>query len=322
MTRTEVVASVALAVSLVATPAAAAAAMRLGVVDRPGPLKPQSKPVPYLGGLGVLAGLLVGAAVARPLLVVPLVAAAALGTADDVLDLSPWVRLAGQLGIGIVVAAVIPTRLDRPIGFALVTVATVLLINGTNLIDGLDALAAGVVAAAGGALALMLHGDSRMLAACLSLSALGFLFYNRPPARVYLGDGGAYLIGTALAICLASAWERGVRPEVGLSSLLVAVVPAAEVVLAIARRARSRSPIREGDRNHPYDRLVRRGWPKPAATATYVVTEIGLSLIALLVSKTSTISPPAVAVATVAVGHGGGGARDSGPGPQPSSSDS
>jgi UDP-GlcNAc:undecaprenyl-phosphate GlcNAc-1-phosphate transferase len=209
LTRTEVVAVVSLAVSLAATPAAAAAAMRLGVVDRPGLLKLQSTPVPYLGGIGVLAGLLVGAAVSRPLLVVPLVAATALGTADDVADLKPWIRLAGQIVIGIVVAAVIPTRLDRPLGFVLVTVVTVLLINGTNLIDGLDALASGVAAAAGGALALVLHGDPRMFACCLAVSALGFLFYNRPPARVYLGDGGAYLIGTAFAVLLA--WGVGQR---------------------------------------------------------------------------------------------------------------
>ncbi len=301
MTRTEVVAAATLVVSLLATPLAAAAAARIGVVDRPGPLKPQSKPVPYLGGLGVLAGLLVGAAVARPLLVIPLAAAAALGTADDIVDLTPWIRLAGQVAIGVVIAAVLPTRFDRPVGFVLVTVATVLLINGTNLIDGLDALAAGVAAAAGGALALMLHGDARMVAACLALSAVGFLAYNRPPARVYLGDGGSYLIGTALAICLAFAWARGVRTEVGLSSLLVMVVPAAEVVLAVARRARSRSPMAVGDRNHPYDRLVAHGWGTARAAAAYVAAEVGLSSVALFVSKTGTVSIPAITVATVAV---------------------
>ena len=182
LTRSEVVAIIALGVSLAATPAAAAAATRIGVVDRPGPLKPQSRPVPYLGGLGVLAGLLVGAAVARPLLVVPLVAAAALGTADDVADLKPWIRMAGQIGIGIVVAVVIPTRLDRPLGFVLVTAVTVLLINGTNLIDGLDALAAGVAAAAGGASALVLHGDPRMFA-CLPGRLGSRIPRLQPPSR-------------------------------------------------------------------------------------------------------------------------------------------
>jgi UDP-GlcNAc:undecaprenyl-phosphate GlcNAc-1-phosphate transferase len=178
---------------------------------------------------------------------------------------------------------------------------TVLLINGTNLIDGLDALAAGVAAVAGGALALVLHGDPRMFACCVAVSALGFLFYNRPPARVYLGDGGAYLIGTAFAVLLAWAWARGVRPEVGVSSLLIVAVPAAEVVLAIARRARSQSPMAVGDRDHPYDRLVRHGWPKPAATAAYVTAELGLAFAAVLVSRTANVSTPAIAVATVAV---------------------
>jgi UDP-GlcNAc:undecaprenyl-phosphate GlcNAc-1-phosphate transferase len=297
VTRIEVIAIVALAVSLAVTPASALAATRLGVVDRPGPLKPQSKPVPYLGGIGVLAGLLVGASLSHPVLVVPLLAAAVLGTADDVVDLSPWLRLGGEVAIGLIVAGVVWTRLGA-VGFALVTLATVLLINGTNLIDGLDALAAGVAAVAAGALALMLRGDARLVAACLAVSVLGFLAYNRPPARVYLGDGGAYLIGTALAVCLASAWAKGVRLEVGLSSLLVAVVPAAEVVLAVARRVRSRAPMSVGDRDHPYDRLVRRGWPKPAATATYVAAELLLASVAFVVSRTGTVNGPAIAVAS------------------------
>ena len=85
------------------------------------------------------------------------------------------------------------------------------MINGVNLIDGLDMLAGGVAAVAAGGFAVILHGSGRQLAIALAASLLGFLVYNRPPARVYLGDGGAYLLGTGLTVLVAESWAPG-RP--------------------------------------------------------------------------------------------------------------
>ena len=93
---------------------------------------------------------------------------------------------------------------------SLVAGVTVLLINGVNMIDGLDALAGGVVAVAARGLRLdaagRRPGPGRGPRRC---ALAGFLVYNRPPARIYLGDGGSYLLGTALAVLLASAWAPG-----------------------------------------------------------------------------------------------------------------
>jgi UDP-GlcNAc:undecaprenyl-phosphate/decaprenyl-phosphate GlcNAc-1-phosphate transferase len=299
VTRTEWTCLGALAAAAVATPSAAWLGRRLGVVDRPGSLKPQEKPIPYLGGIGIFAGLLVGVALSRPLYVVPLVMALGLGTADDALELPPGVRMAGQVAIGVVAGIVTETRFATGLSVVLVAAVVVLLMNGVNLIDGLDALAGGVTAVAAGGLAIMLHGDGRVLAAALALSAAGFLLYNRPPASVYMGDGGAYLLGTALALALASGWAKGRTVDTGLACLLVAAVPAAEVVLAIARRLKNRTPLALGDRGHPYDRLVQRGWPGPAAALSYVIIELVLVAIALSLYRAGSDTPAAVAVAVV-----------------------
>ncbi|MGO9344229.1 MAG: glycosyltransferase family 4 protein [Acidimicrobiales bacterium] len=300
MSRTAALIGGSLVAAVVATRAAAATARRLGVVDPPGPLKPQASAVPYLGGVGVLAGAAVGAASAQPLVLIPLSLATALGTADDCMDLSPSARLAGQIAIGIVGAMTVRTRLASPIGPVLVAGTSVLLTNGVNLIDGLDGLAGGVAAVASGAFALMLEGDARLVAGSLALGCIGFLTYNRPPARVYLGDGGSYLIGTSLALLLASAWRNGVRPEVGVAGLLLVAVPAAEVAFAVVRRRRSRRSVVAGDRGHPYDRLVERGLTPTAAAMTYVSAELALGIAAVLSSRARTVSVPAATAGAVA----------------------
>jgi len=287
----------ALAASIVATRVAAATASKMGVVDSPGPLKPQAAPVPYLGGLGVLAGVAAGTGATAPVVLVPIGMATALGTADDCFDLSPGLRAAGQLVIGAVCAATSPpSRLPKPLGAVLLTGATFVLINGMNLIDGLDGLAGGVAMASAGAFAGLLRGKPRVLAAALAGACGGFLVYNRPPAKVYLGDGGSYLIGASLATLLGSAWSAPSSGQAGPAALLAVAVPAAEVALAVVRRYRAGLSLTEGDRGHPYDRLVEKGWSSRAAAAAYVAAAAGLGSAALFVSRSRSARLPVIAV--------------------------
>jgi UDP-GlcNAc:undecaprenyl-phosphate GlcNAc-1-phosphate transferase len=297
-----VVGPVAAAVALVATPLAMAVARRTGVVDRPAPLKPQRIAVPYLGGTAVFLGAVIGGAEGRPLLLLPLGLVLALGVADDAIQLPPLARLAGQAGVGALVAALVPTHLPGPLGPVLVVAVTVLLINGVNMIDGLDILAGGVTAVAAVAFASLLRADARDLALALACSLAGFLFYNRPPARIYLGDGGSYLLGTALAILLASAWAPGARTATGISGLVIVAVPAAEVLFAVVRRLRSGRSLVLGDRGHPYDRLVAKGWPSLGASMAYVGAELVLGAAALASSATRDTGPALVAAVATAVG--------------------
>ena len=315
------VAVTALVVTLAATPAVMVLARRAGIVDRPGSLKPQSTEVPYLGGLAVWAGTMVGVLTGRPVVAVPLTAALLLGVADDRFGLSPGIRLLGEVVIGVTVASTVPVHLPGAAAIPLVVVVSVLLINGVNLMDGLDMLAAGVVGVAAAAFAVALHGSGRQLAVALCASLVAFSVFNRPPARVYLGDGGSYLLGTALTVLLAACWGEGVPTAVGVATMALVALPAAELAFAVIRRRRGRQSIVAGDRGHPYDRLVARGWSRPAASLTYVAVEAALAtgvVVAVhLVSLTLALAVDVIAAVVLVVGGLASGALvpDRGPAP-------
>jgi len=288
------VAALSLVAALIVTPLAMVAARRTGIVDRPGALKTQTAPVPYLGGIGVFVGTAVGAIAGHPAVLVPLAAALVLGICDDRFDLPPLPRLAGEVCIGVAVLLTGGRHLPAALAAAVVVV-TVLLINGVNLLDGLDMLAAGVTAVAAVGFAVLLHGDSRLLGVALAGALFGFLAYNRPPARIYLGDGGSYLLGTALALLCAAAWTPHVPGAVGLAAMALVAIPAAEVAFAVIRRARGRRSLLAGDRGHPYDRLVQRGWAPPSASVAYIGVQGVVTVAAAVVGRRSLL------VAAVAV---------------------
>ncbi len=278
------IAALALVATLGVTPLVIITARRSGIVDHPGALKPQAVPVPYLGGVAVFAGTAIGVTVGRPVVLVPLTAALCLGVADDRFDLPPHWRLLGQVIVGASIAVTCPVHLLWPLGAVLIVAVTVLLINGVNLIDGLDMLAAGVAGVAAVGFAIILHGSGRQLAVALAGALLGFLAYNRPPARVYLGDGGSYLLGAALTVLLAASWGRGVTVPRGTAALALVAVPAGEVACAVVRRVHGRLSLMTGDRGHPYDRLVARGWPRASASLSYIVVQsilVGGALVAV-----------------------------------------
>ncbi len=272
----------ALVATAVAVPACIAAAHRWRVMDRPGPLKTQDTPVPYLGGVAVFAGLVIGGWVGRPVVLVPLGVALVVGVCDDRFDLPAPLRLAAQLGVGAIIAAIQPIHLPGWIGVPLVLVASVVLINGFNLLDGLDMLCAGVAAAAAVGFAVVLHGPARLMAAALTGALVAFLWYNRPPARIYLGDGGSYLLGASMTVLITDAWAVGVASANGVAALALLAVPAAEVMCAIVRRRRGGRSLLSGDRSHPYDLLVARGMSRTTASAAYIVAEMAAVVVTVL----------------------------------------
>jgi UDP-GlcNAc:undecaprenyl-phosphate GlcNAc-1-phosphate transferase len=284
-TEVVVVSLAALGVTALSVPICVVGARRYGLMDRPGPLKTHDAAVPYLGGVAVFAGAAVGAAAGRPIVLIPMAAALAVGIVDDRFVVPPQFRLLAQLGVGAGIAAAQPVHLPGLLGVPLVMAATVVLINGFNLLDGLDMLAAGVGVAGAVAFAVITHGAARLMAASLAGALVGFLVYNRPPARIYLGDGGSYLLGASMTVLLAQSWGVGIAGSTGVIALALLAVPVGEVAGAIVRRRRSGGSILSGDRGHPYDRLVAGGWSRTAASGVYIGVEV------------------AVAVAVVAVGH-------------------
>lgn len=295
-------AAAAAAVTAALVPPVRRLATRLGVVDHPGPLKPQATPTPYLGGLAVAAGATVGVARARPAALVPMGMALALGVTDDARPLPPAVRLAGTVATGAALGRLVPgwlpagRRRAATLGRLLPVATTVVLVNGCNLIDGLDGLAGGVGLAAATGLAVLLPPARRPAATALAGALAGFLVHNRPPAAIFLGDGGSYLVGVTLAALLSEAWsDAHDRPSPAVAAVLPVAVPAAEVAVALVRRHRAGLGLLAGDRGHPYDRLVARGWAPGRAAAAYAAATGALAASAVGASR---LSPAAATLAT------------------------
>ena len=279
-------------VALVATPLAAALARRTGVVDHPGPLKTHVQPVPYLGGVALLGAIAVGVvATGRYELFAPLGLALLLGVADDVTPLPVGIRLGLEVVIGIVAGAVAP-------GDPLMRIATagsvIALVNAVNLLDGQDGLAGsvGLVAALG--FACLGHGVTPY-ALALAGGLAGFLFFNRPPARIYLGDGGAYLLGTALALAPAIADGGTLGWSVWFAVPLLVALPLVDTGVAVWRRLRRHRPLFAGDRSHVYDQLVDRGMSVTASTLTCGGAQVLFSVVGVVAAR---LAPPSALTIT------------------------
>jgi UDP-GlcNAc:undecaprenyl-phosphate GlcNAc-1-phosphate transferase len=295
----------ACAVAIVATPLAMALARRTGLVDQPGPLKVQQTPVPYLGGLGVAAGLALAGFETEVRLLLPPLAALLLGVADDARDLDPKLRLAAECAIGVAVAAAVPHH--GVVAFVVAAVATVVLINAVNLLDGLDALASGVGLAAAVGMAWVTEGDGRALALALAGALAGFLVWNKPKAKVYLGDGGAYLLGTVLAELWALSWRPGGSLGRPIAAALLVAVPLIDTTVAVVRRRRSGHPLFQGDRAHVYDQLVDRGLRAPLAVGCCILGQAVLATVGTLATRLGTAGAVAVTAVAVAAVIGGVG---------------
>ena len=143
------------------------------------------------------------------------------------------------------------------------------------------------------------------MAASLTGALVGFVWYNRPPARIYLGDGGSYLIGASMTVLLAYAWGIGISGGTGVIALALLAVPGIEVACAIARRRRSGRSLLSGDRAHPYDLLVASGWSRTVASATYIAIEVVIVAIVVLLGHPSVPVAVAVDIAVAAALLGG-----------------
>jgi UDP-GlcNAc:undecaprenyl-phosphate/decaprenyl-phosphate GlcNAc-1-phosphate transferase len=251
---------------------------RIGAVDRPsGSLKPHVRPVSYLGGPAVAIAIAVGM-IARgwPLHAVQVAALAgalALGLVDDAIGLRPAPRLALQfvLAVAIVAGGVRADALPEVLAWLVAIALFVGAMNGVNMVDGMDGLAAGavVISAVGLAAIARGHGGGTGLALVTCGAAAGFLLHNLPPARLFLGDGGAYFLGAVIAVCVLHA---GGKPQTLPGALTCLGVFALEPALAVVRRRFSGVSLTEGDRGHLYDQLTARGLgPVACLAATWAI---------------------------------------------------
>lgn len=282
----------AFAVAAALTPLTARVAVRVGAVDQPRERGLGAGATPLLGGIAILAAVLVGTLVfldPTPRVedrVAGILAGAVLiagvGAVDDRFDLHPAVKLLGQ-----VVAAVIPVaagveveNITLPftgavdfgsLGAPLTVVGLVAVMNVVNLSDGVDGLAAGVCAIAAVAFSIIAFDLERthagILAAVTAGAALGFLVHNFHPASVFMGDCGANLLGLLLG-CVAV--EGAVKTQAVLAllfPLILLAVPFLDTTFVVLKRMKYRRPVYRADANHFHHRFSRIGFSQRRTVA-------------------------------------------------------
>ncbi len=295
--------AVAAVVTLVSTPITARLAVRLGAIDLPRDRDLHEAPVPRLGGLAILAGLLAGALIFLPFdgemrgilggaLVVGVV-----GAIDDLRDLPPAVKLAGQ-----VAAAAIPVAagvrveaftlpflgsvdLGATGGGILTGLGMVAVMNVVNFTDGVDGLAAGVCTISGATFAVIALSldrvDAGVLAAVTAGAALGFLWHNFHPASVFMGDAGSNLLGLMLA-CVAVQGVLKTAAVVALVfPLVVLAVPILDTAFVVAKRFKYRRPAWQADSEHFHHRMARIGFSQRRTVVYLYLWTLALAALAL-----------------------------------------
>lgn len=311
---------IAAAAALALTPLARAASRRLGFLDEPGQRKIHAEPVALLGGVAVFVAVVLGILAAGPAalgqdsrhvvgVLVGGTMALVLGLVDDRLDLKAAPKLAGQVVIALVaVACGLRVTLFIPVP-ALQWVLTVLwlvaVMNALNFMDNMDGLCSGVGAICAlifGGIALA-HGQplAGTVAAAMAGALLGFLPWNFPRAKIFLGDSGSHLVGFllgALALLPHYYLLRDPSPTFlpVLIPLIVLALPLFDLVAVMWQRWRQGVPVYIGDTNHISHRFVRLGLsPVAAVMVLYLLTTVlGFGAVVLL------WAPPWVATLVVA----------------------
>jgi UDP-GlcNAc:undecaprenyl-phosphate/decaprenyl-phosphate GlcNAc-1-phosphate transferase len=266
-------------------------ARRHELYDPSGPLKIHTALTPRLGGVAITAGLAAGTTVSgvepvgSGMLSLSLLLVWATGLIDDLFGLSTSIRLIIQATAGVLVWR---AGWSVPIGHAgwnlLATVLFIIcFINALNMLDGADGLAAGVssIVVIGFIFLTSQYLDPWGRAVEFSLlgSCIGFLLFNFPPAKLFMGDSGSNVLGFALSVLALNFYRRTPANYVSLLvPILFAGIPLLDAAFAVVRRLSRRLSPFAGDREHSFDLLLRFGWSaRKVAFAFYALTAILVS---------------------------------------------
>ena len=273
-----------------------ALAIRLGAMDAPNlARKTQVTPVPYLGGVAIALGITITTLVAvfvggnkggenvsqlkdlALTVLLPALVLGAMGLFDDLRSLSPWPRLITQTVIGTVVALVIVNggTVGTPFGTSTLNTAITIfwivgICNSINFFDNLDGAASGAVAIAALGVFLIAFDRGQELVSALSIvtagATIGFLMWNKSPAKIYMGDAGALFLGVIISVATIRL-NPGIVPtwkSLAIPVMLLAVPLLDTCVAVFSRLSRGLSPL-TGGKDHLSHRLVRAGLSRRVA---------------------------------------------------------
>src|SRR3712207_2616556 len=278
---------------VVLTPLVARLAIRLGAFDVPGRDRPRvhKRPIPRIGGVAIAIGILVPALVFLELddsltgIVIGIPVVAAIGLVDDLRGME-----ASHKMLLVLLAALIPVvgydmwfeRIGLPfvsfdlepwLGISLTLLWIAVVANLVNLIDGMDALAAGIVAIAAAAFCVIAMSFGRVEAAALAAivcgATLGFLRHNYHPAKIFMGDTGALTLGFVLGSLAVEGVLKTPATIALAAPLLIMAVPILDTSFVVAKRLKYKRRPWAPDQNHFYHRFLRIGLSQ-RKTAAYL----------------------------------------------------
>ncbi|MEL3749000.1 MraY family glycosyltransferase, partial [Staphylococcus haemolyticus] len=272
--------AVTLVISLILTPMIIKVSIKFDLVDRPNFRKVHTKPVSVLGGTVILLSFLIGIWLGHPIEreVKPLVMGAIVmylvGLIDDIYDLKPILKLIGQIVAASIVAfyGITIDFISFPMGptihFGILSIPItiiwiVAITNAINLIDGLDGLASGVSAIGLITIAFIaiLQANVFIIMICSVLigSLLGFLCFNFHPAKIFLGDSGALLIGFIIGF-LSLLGFKNITFISLFFPIVILAVPFIDTLFAMIRRMRNGQHIMQADKSHLHHKLLALGY--------------------------------------------------------------
>lgn len=295
------------------TPVVKRIAIAADVVDRPNSShKSHKKPVPYLGGVAIIIGVIaisystslvsnftsenfwLATSVLGPALALGLI-----GLWDDVKNLPPLPRFIAQSIAGIFTASIliITDNVGNPTGSvvfdSIITVIWVVgICNSINFFDNLDGGAAGTVAISSIALTyLALTGNQYLIAALSTVTAgatLGFLVWNKSPAKIYMGDAGALFLGVLLAT-LTVRFEPTTRSPISayFVPIFLLAIPILDTCVAVFSRIRRHISPFQGGQDHLSHRLIRAGCTRRTAAFSLWGLSALFAFISLLISNSN-----------------------------------
>jgi UDP-GlcNAc:undecaprenyl-phosphate GlcNAc-1-phosphate transferase len=273
-----------------------ALAIRLGAMDAPNlARKTQATPVPYLGGVAIALGITITTLAAvfvggnksgenvgqlkdlALTVLLPALLLGAMGLVDDLRSLSPWPRLITQSVVGSIVAFIIVQggTVGTPFGTSTLNTAVTIfwivgICNSINFFDNLDGAASGAVAIAALGVFFIAFDRGQELVSALSIvtagATIGFLMWNKSPAKIYMGDAGALFLGIIISVATIRL-NPGITPtwkSLTIPVILLAVPLLDTCVAVFSRLARGLSPL-TGGKDHLSHRLVRAGLSRRVA---------------------------------------------------------
>ena len=267
--------------SIILTPLVIKFAFRIGAVDHPNYRKVHASVMPRIGGMAIFGAFVIGYLLLRPSdehaigILVGAVIIIITGFLDDMLEITAKAKMIGQLAAAIVVVTWGGLQIEfinlpffGPLDFGYLSIPITILwivgiTNAINLIDGLDGLAAGVstIALISISVMAMIMGEMFVVAtaAILAASALGFLFYNFHPAKIFMGDTGALFLGYMISV-LALLGYKNVTMISLIIPIIILGVPISDTFFAIIRRVRMKQKISAPDKSHLHHCLLRAGF--------------------------------------------------------------